>query len=448
MPRWLPFLIPILYLAAILALQPADHLGDSDAAPWLGRLLYDDYDETAYALRGLNANQGRQAGRLSEPTNLDSATFTAALKEPSDPHALNAPYFLEYPHAALQMFRLGFLSPPDTRGVPVPVALLDAYHLNVVQHDPAHDSEEVQLLWRKLRGAIRVYVIGAVGCLLGLMAVLAFGYEPGRRNPVPLVALLLPATLYFTANRFDIVPALLTALSFACLGRRHVVASGLVLGLATMIKVYPVLLCPLVIRYVSDQRGKAAAWTLAYGLTVGAILSATLVSAGWEAATAPFRYQLARTLEALTLYGHVLPRSLGENTPLGSLFRLGAVGITVLLMIWKRPETLDSLLRRAALVLLVFVSLQVFYSPQWIVWFAPFLIPLAGKQRSILLLLIGLDLVTYLTFPVVFDMVNDEAWYRLLMALLIVLRTLFLASLAAVLIRAEWARPTALSFGK
>ena len=31
----------------MLLLQPTDRLGISDAAPWLGRLAYDDYDMTA-----------------------------------------------------------------------------------------------------------------------------------------------------------------------------------------------------------------------------------------------------------------------------------------------------------------------------------------------------------------------------------------------------------------
>ena len=37
-------------------------MGPPDAAPWLHRSLYDDYDVTAMALRGLNAERGRKAG--------------------------------------------------------------------------------------------------------------------------------------------------------------------------------------------------------------------------------------------------------------------------------------------------------------------------------------------------------------------------------------------------
>ena len=63
--RWLrycPFLVPPLYLALILWLQPGDHLGDPPAGWPDERLLYDDYDLTAFALRGLNAARGRTPG--------------------------------------------------------------------------------------------------------------------------------------------------------------------------------------------------------------------------------------------------------------------------------------------------------------------------------------------------------------------------------------------------
>jgi hypothetical protein len=434
MARWLPLLIPPVYLAAILTLQPADRLGDSPIAPWLERRVYDDYDEAAYALRGLNASLDRPAGRLDDPPRLDDATFTAALREARDPEVLHMRYFLEYPHAALLIFRLAYWLPPDVREPLPPPGLLDACHLNLVDHDLAHDAPAIRQLWHKFRQVIRFYNSLTIGCLLALMAVLVIGYEPGGRLSGPAVLLLLPATLYFSANRFDIIPALLTALSFACLGRRWLAASAVLLGVATLVKVYPVLLSLLVIRYLSDHRKQALTWTLTYGVTILALLGLSVWQAGWEATAAPFRYQVSRNLEGLTLYGPVLPMALGAKTVLGSAFRLGTVAATVLLLSWNRPEDLAGLLRRAAVVLLVFVSLQVFYSPQWLLWFAPLLIPLVRSHKLLIPLIIGLDVVTYITFPVAYDWSNPEV-RLVLMGVLIYLRVLFLVSLALVLLR-------------
>jgi hypothetical protein len=435
MTRWLPFLIPPLYLAAILILQPADRLGEPPIAPWLERWVYDDYDEAAYALRGLNASLGRPAGRLDEPPRLPDDRFTAALREPPNAEVLRARYFLEYPHAALLIFRLGYWLRPDVHKPLPPAGLLDACHLNLVDHDPANDAPALQRLWRKFRQVIRLYNTLAVGCLLALMAILVIGYEPGGRLSGPAVLLLLPAMLYFTANRFDIVPALLTAVSFACLGRRQVPASAVFLGLATLVKVYPVLFSLLVLRYLSGCRKQALTWALAYGLTILAFLGGSVWLAGWEATAAPFRYQLSRDLESLTLYGAVLPLELGTRSLLGSTFRLGAVAVTILVLASKRPDSLADLLRRAAVVLLVFVALQVFYSPQWILWFAPLLIPLVRSRRILIPLLIGLDVVTYFTFPVAYDW-NDDAVRTVLLGVLIYARVVALIGLAVALLRA------------
>ena len=97
-----------------------------------------------------------------------------------------------------------------------------------------------------------------MACGLGLVVVLRCGYEPGGGLSSSGLLLLLPAALYFTLNRFDMLPALLTALSLACLGRRWTAASALFLAAATIVKVYPVLLAPLVLRHLLAERRGAA----------------------------------------------------------------------------------------------------------------------------------------------------------------------------------------------
>ena len=81
--HWFPFVIPPLYLAFILSLQPADHFGSvPDKAPWLNRAVYDDWDLTAMALRGLNASTGRIAGRADNPEQVPDEQYARLLQEP------------------------------------------------------------------------------------------------------------------------------------------------------------------------------------------------------------------------------------------------------------------------------------------------------------------------------------------------------------------------------
>jgi uncharacterized membrane protein len=239
-------------------------------------------------------------------------------------------------------------------------------------------------------------------------------------------------------NRFDILPALLVALSLACLGRRHVVGSAVLLGLATMVKVYPLLLAPFLFRYLSDDRRRCLTWAGVYGATMAACFLPPLLAWGWDATLAPYHYQLSRPAEAWTLYGVILPWEWSENTLVGRLVRLGSVLIVGLALFVKRPEDLASVLRRGLVVLIVFVALQVFYSPQWIVWFLPLLVPLARLHPAVLWSAIALDLITYLSFPVTFDMQSDDGLTKeSLRVFLIFARAALLALLAGLLLDAE-----------
>jgi hypothetical protein len=385
-------LVPPLYLALILWLQPPDHLGSApDKAPWLYRTVYDDWDVTAFALRGLNASLGRTSGRDDNPEQLPDKEYSRLL---DDPPPLRPRYYLEYPHAVLPLFRLPYwLFPlPDA-----PANVCDGSYGNIVEHQPRNERE--QLLWRHFRLVIRTYaVLMTIGLLL-LMAVLRVGYGPGGALSGPLLPLLLPGALYFSLNRFDVLPALLTALGFACLGRRRLVASGLLFGVATAVKIYPAFLVPLVFHFLWPRRRDAWGWLAAYAAAVAACFLPPLILSGWEAVRQPFQFQLTRPPMGWTAYGYVLPEALGKNDLPGRLFRLGTVALTVLLLAWRRPADLASLLRRGAITVIVFIALPVFYSPQWIVWLLPLLVPLARPWRLLFWLLVALDAVTYITFP-------------------------------------------------
>jgi hypothetical protein len=402
--RWLPFLLPPLALVLVVWLQPEDHMGACpDRAPWVGKLVYDDWDWSAVALRGLNASLGRNAG-LADPPLPSEGEFCAGLDDSDLP--LNDRYYLEYPQAATWLFRLPYL----VRPMNAPAALCDAHYGNILFHQPRNDAERA--LWRELRHAVQCYAALMVVCLLLLMAVLRLGYEPGGGLSGPVWLLVLPGALYFTLNRFDVLPALLTALSLACLGRRWLNASALFLAAATVVKVYPVLLAPLVFRYLWADRRAALTWAAAYGAGASAFLLLPLVTTDWEAIAGPYRVQLSRDPLWPTLYGTVLPRSLANNDALGRGFRFGVLALVMAAILLPRPPDLTSVLRRGAAAVIVFAGLSVFSSPQWFLWFIPLLAPLAARHWSVLLLVVALDLVTYLLFPIA----SDAAYTRWAMA--------------------------------
>jgi hypothetical protein len=431
--RGLVFLVPLLYLGLIFALQPDDYLGEP---PGLGRAVYDDYDVAAYALRGLNAHLGRTPGRHDEPRWMPNQNeYTAGLDDATRPLADR--YFIEYPLTCVTLFQLGYVGQDDLPSLPS--ALLDGSYHNLVPHWPRTETE--QQLWRQFRRATRTHAVVMALCLLVLMAVLAIGYEPGNGGPFWL--LVLPGALYFSLNRFDVLPALLTALSLACLGRGRWTFSAAFLALATAIKVYPLLLAPLMCRYLWDRRQNVIAWAAVYGTVLVLIQVPPLLAWDGQAVWMPYHFQLNRSPEGLTIYGGLLPMWMAQNEPVAKALRLGMLAGTLGLLLLQPMPSLDNLLRRGAVLLIVFVLLAVFFSPQWILWLAPLLIPLARSRRLLLGLIVGVDLTTYLTFPLIIDGtlgIELETWLGRGIA---VLRFVLMFGIAGVLLWDEFARPQA-----
>jgi hypothetical protein len=386
----------MLYLTTIWMLQPEERLGSSACLPKLGRLLYDDYDVTAFSVRGLNAECGRRPGRLTDPCTERKPVGEAALADSQ------VPFYLEYPPATLVLFRLPYWLPPKIDLQRAATDVGDACHNDIVEHFPRTPDE--QALWRKFRHAARTFNAFGIGCLLLLTFVVRADYCRGQGVEGAILLFVLPASLYFSANRFDVLPALLTALSLAFLGRDRLVASAVCLGLATMVKVYPGFVSVFVIRFLFNRPRAGLSWFIAYLMTLIVAVIPAFASWGWEANIAPYQVQLSRTLEAWTFYGLIFPMPLGEDSTEARIFRLGVVIVALLILSWRKVSDIDGILRRSAVVLIFFVSLQVFFSPQWVLWLSPLLVPLAGKDRTIFWLTLALDLITYFTFPAAWDL--------------------------------------------
>jgi hypothetical protein len=143
-------------------------------------------------------------------------------------------------------------------------------------------------------------------------------------------------------------------------------------------------------RAVLFLNGFAAPLLVGYGVSFAVL--------GAEGTLNPIKVQMSRPLEGNTLYGPVLPEWLGTGE--GRTARLGIIAAVVAAACLTRPPSVASVLRRCAVVLVVFVNLAVFWSPQWVLWFLPIVIPLGGRRWWPIVVAVGLDLSNYLTFPV------------------------------------------------
>ncbi|HXD85092.1 MAG TPA: glycosyltransferase family 87 protein [Urbifossiella sp.] len=389
--------IPLVWLGVTLAMiDPGSLELRPDVPRGVSALFYDPTDIGAFVLRGANHSMGRQPGRVKEPPWTEPEELAEQLDAPALPYA--AEYYLEYPSPTLLLFRLGF----PTR-CEMPSAVADCHHYGVAHFKPRTAAE--RSLWGQFHRAAIVHVALMTAALIGLMLVLRRGYEPGQpMGPVWLA--VLPACLYFSVNRFDVVPALATALGFACLGRDRRGLSGVLFAFAALVKLYPVLFAPIILRYLGPRLG--ARWLAGFAIACAICLGYYWATLGWEPLIRPVQVQLARTAanDSWTIYGRLLPEALG--TPEYSKVRLGILAALILLLVAFRPRDLTSALRRCLIVLSAFVAMATFWSPQWVIWFLPLVIPLAARHRWLAWVAAILDLANYIQFPIIYLLLWDQ----------------------------------------
>jgi hypothetical protein len=437
--RFWPFLVPPAFFLVLLVLQPADRFVLPEEKPVPGyplhgngtRLLADDSDVLAFAIRAENAARGRKAGLVGE-LPFDSTTgwhtkernentvWRVAPYEPeltykqrefedrlTRPATFAERYFQEYPPAALYLFRLGLIGSGRSDTLNIHPAILDSHQYNVALHVPAPGDE--QTLYRALRHATRVYGFIMLAALVGLIVLIDRGIGANGEARGPVWLLVLPGFLYFTPCRFDILPAALVLCSIAAADRRRVWLSGGCIGLAVALKMYPLALTPLILRYAARSWGQAFEWCMALAVPLVLSYGIMYVTDGIEGVTVPLKYQLSRVPEPeWCFYGRFLPADWTFRTPTSSLMRAVPVLAVVLLMTLRRSPNVESLLRRCAIAMILFLTFQVFYSPQWWLWLAVLLVPLVPRHRWLVAYIVAHDLLTYFHFPVLFDTLTTD----------------------------------------
>jgi lysylphosphatidylglycerol synthetase-like protein (DUF2156 family) len=215
------------------------------------------------------------------------------------------------------------------------------------------------------------------------------------------------------------------------------------LGLAVAFKMYPLVLAPLLLRYAAQDRRTVIRWCLMFPLPFLAFATLMLATDGLPGLINPLKFQLSRPVEPWwVFYGRLIPEQFAADGGVAKVLRSGLVLVVVLAMAGKRPPSVQSLLRRCAIAVMLFVSMQVFYSPQWWQWIAVLVFPLVRTHRGLLPLVILADLLTYLGFPIFFDWhlsgaLADSTAYPLRSAM-VYLRALLWFGIVVVLVRQEF----------
>jgi hypothetical protein len=237
-----------------------------------------------------------------------------------------------------------------------------------------------------------------------------------KKNSNLAFLLFLPAPLYFSFNRFDILPALIVLGSVLFFFKEKRVLSAVLLAVGAMTKWYPALLLPvfLVGTYYKTKRINWA-MLLAFGMTCILIILPTYFSGGWSAVLIPYRSHLGRGLEFVSLPALLQNRfflPLGihiESRLIESIFLILQF-FPALISPMIQLKRKDEILNWSLIVIGLFVFFSEIYSPQWILWLLPFLISVAKTKKDIWLLSI-FSASVYVAFPIIFDgMGRDSTW--------------------------------------
>jgi len=278
------------------------------------------------------------------------------------------------------------------------------------------------------------YFIFSTFMMMFLFGSIILLYDLRIRNKNLAFFMLLPSSLYFSYNRYDIIPAFLSILSIKLLSREKYNLSIIILALGVMTKWYLILLLPIFLKFYYS-RYKKINWSMIFVFCLIVILCIlpTLLSGGIEALLAPYKLHIGRGFNNESLF-YLLKTFLNNTLHLNIetqvwylLFFILQLAVIPLIMMCK-IDSLPKVVNWSAFTILVFLLFAKFYSPQWILWIIPFLILRIQKVKDIFWIII-FDVVTYLYFPVIFDGCKS------LLNTVIIIKTIILACLVALLFK-------------
>ena len=228
---------------------------------------------------------------------------------------------------------------------------------------------------------------------------LVYKLRPDRKHLALLM--LLPAGLYFTHNRFDIIPAFLGLLSIYLVSKSRFKSSASVIAIGFLTKWYLVLLLPVFLTYYHTLRRKIN-WSmvLVFLIVCSIILLPVLLSGGLKGLLAPYITQLSRSTNQPSLF-FLISRFLGRgfgvdiDNPLFAALALLLQFSVIPLCVTSRVDSADKVIRWSALSILVFIIFARINSPQWILWINPLLIIIAARRFDVIGIVL-LDLLSYL----------------------------------------------------
>ena len=291
-----------------------------------------------------------------------------------------------------------------------PIALLVMTVPRLITADPLH---------YQIAFASQILIFDLIGLLILTDLAKRLGYSLWITLAVSTIALTVSGPLIM--ERFDLIPAILVLCALYCFSRGWNAASWITLGIATMVKTYPVVIVPLFALYLLKRKNYSSLvkGTMAFGFTLLVIIVPCLcLSPGgfYESYSyhAERGLQIESTYASALLLGNAWGLTGGEmrfdhaawhmDTSLADSLANAALPIMVMTLLaiytiyalqkQEKDERSDysHLINYSLLAILAFMVTSKVLSPQFVIWIYPLIPLIAGHWRVfcwVLFILIG-----------------------------------------------------------
>ncbi len=233
------------------------------------------------------------------------------------------------------------------------------------------------------------------------------------------------------AGRFDIIPSLLTLLAVICAERKKWGWAFAYLALATLLKIYPVLLLPpFFLALQMEMKGNWYIWRrwkpLGMFLLVGVVVMSVSFLFSAVGTLAPLNYFSYRPVQVESFAASVLWflslfhinslsyvynfGSLNMNSPFSpsvSLLTTVLLGVGLLYTYWLQWRSKINLATATLLSLLIMIVTSKVFSPQYLIWVVPLVAYIGGKNPWYLLVWGLIGLLTAYIYPYLYYTVHQ-----------------------------------------
>jgi hypothetical protein len=153
---------------------------------------------------------------------------------------------------------------------------------------------------------------------------------------------------------------------------------------------------------------------IGFTITSSLIVLLSYLYGGLETVLAPYQFHMARSMEYIAfpvLIDNWLRGLLGAqaNIPFYFLFFFILQVSTPILALFIKFDSPNTLIHYSIIAVGLFILFSRIWSPQWFLWLVPFLIISARSMKTVCLIM-AYDLITYLSFPILFNFYGSSSY--------------------------------------